>query len=99
MLERATDLYKWDSDIKAVSYWMKVTGAAPAIPVRVIVTDEGLRAIDPNQVPDKYGAIATFQTNRQRIDEAASVKFDAGSTEAVTHEGHALVLLRATDLT
>ena len=99
MLERATDLYKWDYDLKAVSFWMKVTGSTPATPVRVIVTYEGIRAIDPDEVPDRYGAIATFEANRQRIDEAASVKFDAGGTEPVTHGGHALVLLRATDLT
>ena len=99
MLERATDLYKWDFDIRAISFWMKVASVEPARPVRVAITQEALQAIDPNQVPDHFGAIATFEANRPRIDQAASAKYDAGGTDPAGHEGYALVLLRATDLT
>ena len=48
---------------------------------------------------DKFGALETFDSNRERIDRAASAKFEAGGIEDGLHEGQPIVMLRTDDLT
>jgi len=77
---------------------MAVEGESPVRPVRVYVSYEALADIDPEQVRDLEGALATFDTNRDRIDRAASSKFDAGQVEQDLHEGQLLIILTTDDL-
>jgi len=77
---------------------MAVEGESPVRPVRVYVSYEALADIDPEQVRDLEGALATFDTNRDRIDMAANAKFDAGQVEQDLHEGQLLIILTTDDL-
>jgi len=77
---------------------MAVEGESPVRPVRVYVSYEALADIDPEQVRDLQGVLATFDTNRDRIDMAANAKFDAGQVEQDLHEGQLLIILTTDDL-
>ncbi len=98
MLVRALDHRNIDSTRRAIGFWMAVEGESPVRPVRVYVSYEALADIDPEQVRDLEGALATFDTNRDRIDRAASSKFDAGQVEQDLHEGQLLIILTTDDL-
>jgi len=99
MLKRTIDTRNSDFDRKAVGFWMTVDGESPVRPVRVFVSYEALANIDPSQPHDIEGALTTFDMNRSRIDNAASIKFDAGGAEAELYEGQAMIILRTDDLT
>ena len=98
MLVRALDHRNIDSTRRAIGFWMAVEGESPVRPVRVYVSYEALADIDPEQVRDLEGALATFDTNRDRIDMAANAKFDAGEVEPDLQGGHPVILLIADDL-
>ena len=98
MLVRALDHRNIDSTRRAIGFWMAVEGESPVRPVRVYVSYEALADIDPEQVRDLEGALATFDTNRDRIDRAANAKFDAGEVEPDLQGGHPVILLIADDL-
>jgi hypothetical protein len=98
MLVRTIDLRNADFDRRAIGFWMAVEGESPVRPVRVFVTYEALANIDPDQARDLHGALTTFDKNRDRIDRAASSKFDAGQVEPDLHQGQLLILLRTDDL-
>ena len=98
MLVRALDHRNIDSTRRAIGFWMAVEGESPVRPVRVYVSYEALADIDPEQVRDLQGVLATFDTNRDRIDRAASSKFDAGQVEQDLHEGQLLIILTTDDL-
>ena len=98
MLVRTLDHRNIDSTRRAIGFWMAVEVESPVRPVRVYVSYEALADIDPEQVRDLQGVVATFDTNRDRIDMAANAKFDAGQVEQDLHDGQLLIILRMDDL-
>lgn len=80
----------------AVGIWMEDENKSP---VRVYVTYEALAQIDPSQVHDLHAALEIFDANRERIEQRASVIFDArGKDEDGEHEGQPILILRSNDI-
>jgi len=98
MLKRATEKRIFYFDKKAVAFWMEVEGTSPARFVRIFITHEALSGIDPNGPPDVDGDLSTFDKSRDRIELAASSKFNRGETEHWLHEGQPAVVLMDSDL-
>jgi hypothetical protein len=59
-------------DRKAIGFWMTAEGTDR--PIRVFVSYEGLRQLDPSKPPDVPAALETFDDHRLMIEKAASDK-------------------------
>jgi hypothetical protein len=78
---------------------MTVGGSDPSNAVRVFVTYEALWQIDPLQARDVHAALDLFKNNRERVEAAASRRFDAdGTDDESKHEGRPTVTIRSNDL-
>jgi hypothetical protein len=85
------------SELRAIGFWMTVKGAIPVQPVRVFVTYEALADLDPTNIRDLAAAFQHFDRFQQRIEAAASRKFDKQGTSAEKYEGMSTVRLTTDD--
>lgn len=66
-------------------------------PVRVFVTYEALAQIDPSQIHDLDAALAIFDANRARLENLASIRYDACGADDGEHEGQPILILRTNE--
>ncbi len=76
---------------------MIVKGASPVQPVRVFVSYEALAQLDPSNVHDLAAAFEHFDRFRNRIESAASDKFDRAGPDPEKYEGMPTILLPTAD--
>lgn len=80
----------------AVGVWMD---AGEEDFIGVFASCRALEELEPNPLGDPKAAVTTFTNNRQRIEDAASAKFDRdGADEDDQHEGKPVLMLRADDI-
>jgi Protein of unknown function (DUF1488) len=82
-------------DRQAIGFWMTVEGKDPVQPIRVFVTYEGLRELDPSQPPNPTVALDIFTRSRERIEAAASKKFDAKGVDEGEYKGKPVLVVRS----
>jgi hypothetical protein len=66
-------------------------------PIRVFVSYEALRQLDPSSPPDLFAAMEIFDKHRAVIEKAASNKFDANGADE-QYEGQAALKVVSMDL-
>jgi hypothetical protein len=76
---------------------MTVEDASPVRPVRVFVSYEALADLDPANVRDLAAAFEHFDRFRERIEAAASDKFDRDGPDAEKYEGMPTIRLTRRD--
>ena len=84
-------------ELKAIGFWMTVTGTNPVQPVRVFISYAALADLDPGNIRDLAAAFEHFDKFRARIEVAASNKFDRNGFEAEKYEGMPTVRLTTDD--
>jgi hypothetical protein len=85
-----------DNIRKAIGFWMKIASTGGSI--RVCVTYTALAHIDPSKIRDLHAAFEIFDKNRERIEAAASQKFDSKGADDGEHEGQQILMVRSNDL-
>jgi hypothetical protein len=85
-------------DRKAIGFWMTIEGKHPVEPVRVFVTYECLREIDPLQRPDLPAVFDIFKKNRNRVETVASKTFDAQGADDGEYKGKPIVIVGSMDI-
>jgi hypothetical protein len=85
------------SELRAIGFWMSVKGARPVQPVRVFVSYEALAQLDPTNIRDLAAAFDHFDRFRDRIEAAASEKFDRQGPDAEKYEAMQTVRLTTHD--
>jgi hypothetical protein len=98
-LTRTTDHGEPEESQKAIGFWMAVEDAAQDKRIRVFITFEALRELDPSTVPDLFGAMEVFANYRLLIEEVASDKYDCEGEAADEDEfeGHPALCVRTED--
>jgi hypothetical protein len=86
-----------DGPRRAIGFWMTVENAVPIQPVRVFVSYEALAELDPTNIHDLAAAFEHFDRFRDRIEAAASKKFDTHGSDAEKYEGMPTVRLSTAD--
>jgi hypothetical protein len=97
-LERTSIKYTQHNLPDVIGFWMTITGADPASPVRVVVTTGALEQLEPSQPRDSFADAEIFEKHRDMIEGLASDKFDEGRLEDRTHEGRPVVRVSSDDL-
>jgi hypothetical protein len=97
-LKRTTDQGEPNEARLAIGFWMGAEDADGDDRIRVFVTFEALRKLDPTSVPDLSGAIEVFAKYRLPIEEVASDKYDAEGVDEGTYEGCPILFVRSDDL-
>jgi len=54
--------------------------------------------IDPSKIADLHAAFEIFEKSRERIEEAASKKFDTKGADDGEHKGQPILMVRSNDL-
>jgi Protein of unknown function (DUF1488) len=98
-LTRTSDHGEPDESRRAIAFWMAVEDPAQDERIRVFVTFEALRELDPSNVPDLFGAMEVFANYRLLIEEVASDKYDSEGEAADEDEleGRFVLFVRAED--
>jgi hypothetical protein len=84
-------------EIRSIGFWMTVKGAVPVQPIRVFVSYEALANLDLTNIRDFAAAFEHFDKFRDRIEVAASNKFDWVGPDADKYEGLPTVRLTSND--
>jgi hypothetical protein len=92
-----------DTSPWSVGVWMQIGGIRKATPperIWVQSTYFCILGLDASRVVDRFSACELAETNRTRIEAAASEKFDAegAAPEDGEREGRPVVILRARDV-
>jgi hypothetical protein len=82
-------------ECEAVGIWMS---AGEQGFIRVFISCRALEELEPTRFPDATSALDIFASNRQKIEEVASAKFDLeGADEDDRFEDRPTLMLRSTD--
>jgi hypothetical protein len=84
-----------DRNPPSVGVWMQNENGAA---VRVFVTCEALWQSKPSQVRDAHSAFETFDTDRERLEDLASDRYDESGPDDGEYEGMPVIVLRADDI-
>lgn len=84
-------------DRRAVGFWMVIDGK-PTAGVRILVAYDTLWDMDKSELRDVGSALEICERERDKIEAAASKKFDAGAIDTGLHEGRPVVTVRTDDL-
>jgi hypothetical protein len=73
----------------AVGVWMKAENSGHSDFVWVVATYECIADLDPSQIADQFNATEIAESHRERLEQAASTKFDEKGIdpEEGVHEG------------
>ena len=84
----------------AVGVWMKVENSGDDDFVWVIATYECIADLDPSQIADQFNATDIAESHRERLEQAATAKFDGKGIdpEEGVQEGSPILRMHSYDL-
>ena len=86
-----------DEGQNAIGFWMTVKGAEPVEAIRIRVPYNVLAQIEPSRFRGLPEAFQIFDENRERIENAASNKFDSIGFDEGEYEGRPVLVVRFGD--